>query len=189
MKVLWTNAVPNSPFSARPVLLVAQKENETTVKSFFDKLINPDTNIIDCDDISLPMGHVNVNLTRCLFDGKMSGILSRVGGAHCPLCTATFAQLHDFHFVRFGFPINREISSAIQIFEDVTDKDSFLSQPSESRFGLTHEPISSKNILSSSPLHSISVFFDGSCLSCTILMLEFQNGLHLLLMWILLRFK
>ena len=85
MKVLWTNAVPNSPFSARPVLLVAQKENETTVKSFFDKLINPDTDIIDCNGISLPMGHANVNLTRCLFDGKMSWILSGVGGAHCLL--------------------------------------------------------------------------------------------------------
>ena len=53
---------------------------------------------------------------RSMFDGKMSGILSGAAGAKCQLCTVTFDQLHDLEFIRSGFPINRSISAAKEIF-------------------------------------------------------------------------
>ena len=56
-----------------------------------------------------------------MFDGKMGGLLSGAGGAHCQLCTATFKQLHDLELIREGFPINRSISAAKEIFDSVKD--------------------------------------------------------------------
>ena len=38
---------------------------------------------------------------------KMAKLLSGSGGAHCKLCTTTFAQAHGIDIVRDGFPINR----------------------------------------------------------------------------------
>ena len=48
-----------------------------------------------------------------MLDGKMCGILSGAGGAHCQLCTASLKDLKDIEMVRAGFPINRNISEAI----------------------------------------------------------------------------
>ena len=46
----------------------------------------------------------------------MSGILTGAGGAKCQSRTATFAELHGIELVRSGFPINRTISAARDIF-------------------------------------------------------------------------
>ena len=88
----------------------------------------------------------------------MSGILSGAGGAECQLCTATFKDLHDIELVRSGFPINRTVSAAREIFFSV-NKDEFLSLPSQERFGLTHEPLSDIDIIPASPLHSYTCVF------------------------------
>ena len=68
------------------------------------------------------------------------------------LCTSTREQIKDVELVKHGYPINRFIQTAIQIFTEV-DVDEFLLLPSKDRFGLTHEPTSEENILSASPLH------------------------------------
>ena len=52
--------------------------------------------------------------------------------------------------MKHGFPINRFIDSAIQIFTEV-DVDEILTLPTKDRFGLTHEPTSEENIISASP--------------------------------------
>ena len=88
-----------------------------------------------------------------MFDGKMAGMLSGAGGAHCQLCTANFNELHDLELVHSGFPIIRSITVAKEIFSEV-DREDFLSLPSVKRFGLTHEPISDINIICSPPLHA-----------------------------------
>ena len=64
-----------------------------------------------------------------MFDGKMSGILPGAGGEKCPLCTTTFAELHDIDLVRSGFQINRTMSAARDIFDSV-DKTEYLSHTS-----------------------------------------------------------
>ena len=58
----------------------------------------------------------------------------------------------NLDFVRTGYPINRTISSAKQIFDEV-DLEEFLSRPSEQRFQITEKITSEHDILPSSPLH------------------------------------
>ena len=157
-KLLWENETPNSPFGVRPVSLICQKENEKNVKFILDTIINPEVSLIEKDGISLPNGQVIVQIMRTMLDGKMSAILSGAGGASCQLCTTHFNELKDLDLIRAGYPINRSIKDAKLIFETV-DREEFLSLPSNERFGLTHEPISSIDIVSASPLHSYTCVF------------------------------
>ena len=94
-----------------------------------------------------------------MFDGKMSAILSGAGGASCLMCTATHKDLKDRELVTDGFPINRTITDAAQIFLEIDDTDSFFALPSNDRFNLTHKPISTINITTASPLHSYTCIF------------------------------
>ena len=104
-------------------------------------------------------GHVNVRIIRSLFDSKMFATLSGAGGASCQLCTANHTQLKDLNLIRDGFPINRFIHDAKNLFNDVSNHEEFLKLDSKSRYGLTHPPISEKDILAVSPLHSYLCVF------------------------------
>ena len=89
----------------------------------------------------------------------MAAILSGLGGASCKMCTATHKDLKDRALVVDGFPINRTITDARQLFSDIEDTDSFFALPSAERFGLTDKPISTIDINSASPLHSYTCIF------------------------------
>ena len=138
---VWKNNSPNSSFGVRPVVLLAQKECLDSVKFIMENIINPEVNSIEQD--GLPQGMVQAKIIRSMLDGKMSGILSGAGGAHCQLCTANLRELKDLEMVRAGFPINRQILDAKELFTFV-DKDEYLSLPSSQRLGITHEPVSDK---------------------------------------------
>ena len=94
-----------------------------------------------------------------MFDGKMAGILSGAGGASCQLCTATHDQVKDRELVIQGFPINRHISDALEMFGELEDRESFFSLPSNDRVNITHLPVSTINITPASPLHSYTCIF------------------------------
>lgn len=113
---IYSNEIPNSPFCVRPIVLVSQKENEANTKFLMDTMVNPEVRSIEQEGLLLPQGNVQVKVLRTMFDGKMSGILSGAGGANCQLCTANLAELKDIELVRSGYPINRTISSAKEIF-------------------------------------------------------------------------
>ena len=49
----------------------------------------------------------------------MAATLSGAGGASCRLCTASHKQLKDLDLISDGFPINRIIHSAFEIFKGV----------------------------------------------------------------------
>ena len=136
----------------RPVALLALGESEENVKFLMDGTINSESKLLRSIGVKLTTGVINIDITRCLFDTKMAAILDGAGGASCHLCTSTREQIKDVELVKHGYPINRFIQTAIQIFTEV-DVDEFLSLPSKYRFGLTHEPTSEENILSASPLH------------------------------------
>ena len=123
-----------------------------------DTYINPYVADMEENGILLSQGLVRIKLLRTMFDGKMGGILSGAGGAHCQLCTETFKQLHDVELIRDGFPINRSITSAKELFQSVNEVE-FLSLSSNDRLGLTHQPISDIDIICSSPLHSYLCIF------------------------------
>ena len=111
---LWKNTTPNYPFYQRPIFLCAAKENESNIRKFMTDIINPDTDKLKNEGFDMPgMGHVSVDFTRSMFDGKMAAILSVAGGASCQLCTATHKELKDPQLIPSGFPINRHISDAI----------------------------------------------------------------------------
>ena len=113
---VWINNIPNSQFGVRPILLTAQKESIDNVKFIMENIINPEVNTIEQLGLQFPQGHVHVKIIRSILGGKMSGILSGAGGAHCQLCTASFKDLKDIEMVRAGFPINRHISDAKELF-------------------------------------------------------------------------
>ena len=124
---LWKNNSPNSPFSQRPIFLLAGKENEENIRNFMTDLINPDTDQMHKEGFSLDDHQkVHVEIVRSMFDGKMAALLSGAGGASCQLCTTTRAQIKDRDFVLQGYPINRLVSEAIQLFGDIEDSESFF---------------------------------------------------------------
>ena len=123
-------------------------------------IINPDTDKLENEGFDIPgMGHVSVDFTRSMFDGEVAAILSGAGGASCQLCTATHKELKDPQLTLQGFPIKRHISDAIEMFGELEDIESFFSLPSNDRFNLTHEPVSTINITPASPLHSYTCIF------------------------------
>ena len=132
------------------------------VHYLMDKLINPETHILESIGLNLLQGHVNVKVKRTMFDCKISSFLSGAGGASCQLCTATREQLTDMELVECGYPLNRHVKDAIDIFNDVNEEE-FLRLPSEKRNSslklITHLPMSNIDILSASPLHSYLCVF------------------------------
>ena len=151
-KKIWINPSPNSPFSLRPIVLVALQENRENVKFIMDTCINQQTTALIQNGISFPNGTVNILHHRSLFDTKMAALLDGAGGAVCHLCTATMSQINDKEFIRQGYPINRSIELAKQLFEEV-DEEEFFSRTSNERFNITHHPTSDRDILPASPLH------------------------------------
>ena len=155
---IWQNTLPNSHFQIRPIALVAMKENEENVRFLMNSYINRETTEIEDKELELEQGLVKVKVIRTMFDGKMSGILTGAGGAKCQLCTASHKELHDVELIRSGYPINRTITAAKEIFSYI-DEEEYLSLPSKERFGLTHQPVSDIDVISASPLHSYTCVF------------------------------
>ncbi|KAI6651838.1 hypothetical protein LOD99_4717 [Oopsacas minuta] len=120
---VFYNHSPNSPFCFRPVALIALKEDYNNVHFIMDKIVNPQTDQILVNGLSLIGGHVQVNNVRSLFDTTMAGLLDGVGGASCHLCTASDEEINSIDWVRSGFPINRLISDAGQLIDDVNEDD------------------------------------------------------------------
>ena len=134
--------------------------NEENVRHLMETNINSFMSELQENGIPFPAGIIRVKMIRSMFDGKIAGILSGAGGAHCQLCTANFKELHYVELIGDGFPINRSISAAREHFETV-NKEEFLALPSNDRFGITHEPISDIDIICSSPLHAYTCIFLG----------------------------
>ena len=111
-KIIWKNPLPNSPFSIRPVAILALQENEDNIKYLMETLINKESTHITEQGVELTCGLGKVEIQRSQLDGKMAKILSGAGGACCQFCTATFKQIHDPDIVKDGFPINRSITDA-----------------------------------------------------------------------------
>ena len=80
--ILWKIDKPNSPYSTRPVALLAIPENEVNVKFLMDSLINHENLTIEESWLSLDNGHAEVKINRSHFDTKRAKILSGAGGAN-----------------------------------------------------------------------------------------------------------
>ena len=68
---IWYNSLPNSPFSTRPITLLAMNENIETVEFLMKKFINPPTIHLEKDGMDLSGGHCDVkcveqcSMVRC----------------------------------------------------------------------------------------------------------------------------
>ena len=93
-----------------------------------------------------------MTISQDFFDTKMAAILDGAGCASCHLCTCSKDQLKNIDLIKQGFPINRSISLALKIFNEV-DENEFISLPSKDRFGITHKPLLDENILSAFSLY------------------------------------
>ena len=76
-------------------------------------MINPET--------ALDKGPVVVDNIRLLGLTKNVTILSGPGGTSCQMCTATNIDFKDKDLVVHGFPINRTITDARQLFLDIEE--------------------------------------------------------------------
>ena len=135
-KNFWINPSPNSPFSLCPIVLVVLQENRENVNFIMDTCINQQTTALIQNGISFPNGTVNILHHRSLIDTKMAVLLDGAGGAVCHLCTATMSQINDKEFITQGYPINRSIELAKQLFEEVDEKEFFQAKDLISRITL-----------------------------------------------------
>ena len=110
------------------------------------------------DGLELINGTAQVEILRSQVDGKMAKLLTGAGGACRQIFTASFIQIHGLDFVNDGFPVNKSINDALLLFQEVNEEE-FLSLSSDQRFNITHKPISSLNIVPSSPLHAYLRWF------------------------------
>ena len=72
---LWTNPSPNSPFSMRPVGLLALCESEENVRFLMDTTINSETKSLKSNEIRTNTGRIYIELSRFLFDMKWQPLL------------------------------------------------------------------------------------------------------------------
>ena len=105
-------------------------------------LINPDTRLMQNHGFNLSDGeNVRIDIFRSKFDDKMAAIMSGTGGASCQLCTATHSELKDRELIIQGYPINRHISDAIQLFGELEGStESFYMLPTNQRCILHMKP-------------------------------------------------
>ena len=82
-------------------------------------------------------------------DWKIAAILPGAEDANCKMCTATHDNLKDRDLVVDGFPINRTITDAIQLFGELEDVESIYVFPSNDA---TMYPIFPFLLLTSLPL-------------------------------------
>ena len=88
----------------------------------------------------------------------MSAILSGAGGASCQLCTAHHTQLK--HLDLIGVVSKLIVLFMMQIiFSMMSILKNLGNWIQKSRYGLTHPPVSEKDILAVSPLHSYLCVF------------------------------
>ena len=104
---LWKNISSNSPFTQRPIFLLAAKENDKNIMQFMTDLIFPETELMKSEGFSFSDNQkVHVDIVRSIFDWKMSAILSGSCGPSCQLCTATHNELKDRELIIQRSPIN-----------------------------------------------------------------------------------
>ena len=84
-----------------------------------DTLINKESTQMTENGLELTNGFCEVEIQGSQLDGKMAKILSGAGRACCQFCTATFKHIHDPEMVKDEFPINRSITDAKVLFEEV----------------------------------------------------------------------
>ena len=63
-KLIWKNPLPNSPFSIRPVAILALKENEDNFQYLMDALINKESTQITENGLELTNGFSEVEIQR-----------------------------------------------------------------------------------------------------------------------------
>ena len=117
-------SIPRTLPSPTTHFLLDATENHDNIRQFINDTINPETDQMRVEGFSLAEGqHVSVGVVRSMFEGKMGVILSGAGGTSCQLCTATHKEFKDREFMVQGYPINKNISDAIQLFGEVEDVD------------------------------------------------------------------
>ena len=114
------------------------QENDNNVR-FLMENINVETEHIQEHGLQLPQGKCNVKIERSMFDTKMAGILDAAGGSACQLCTATREQVTDRYLIQQGFPINRTIQQARDIFLEVEEDEFCLDLLQQSSTSLTNQ--------------------------------------------------
>ena len=58
---IWKNLIPNSPFSFRPIAILALPENQNSVQYLMNSLVNEETALIEANGLKLSKGHANAN--------------------------------------------------------------------------------------------------------------------------------
>ena len=135
-EILWSNSVPNSARSLRPVYLIREIETEETDEA--RKYLNTNGTMID--DIC-----VSVNINDSMKDLKFKRYISGLGGTAYILCKSKVEDWTCLEKIYNGFPIDRTDAGTLQIFNSVADQHGHIVvKPGDfnTRFGVIKEAIS-----------------------------------------------
>ena len=156
-EVVWTNPVPNSARSLRPIYLIREKEtNEDLLK---EVVHNTDEarDDLNMNGLMVDDEKVEVDIKDTMKDLKFKKLICGLGGAACILCKSKVEDWTNVEKIKDGFRIDRSAADTRDIFNSVVDENSnIVIKPKDFdvRSGVTKEPISTSDQESITITHS-----------------------------------
>ena len=138
-ELVWSNPVPNSARSLRPVYLIRDKE---TNKNLLDEVIpTTDEARNDLNNNGTLIGGklVQIDIKDSMKDLKFKKLCCGLGGAACILCKSKVEDWTNEQKIKEGFRIERSAADTREIFNSVVDENgNIVIKPSDfnERFGV-----------------------------------------------------
>ncbi|CAF3971491.1 unnamed protein product, partial [Rotaria sp. Silwood1] len=149
-QVLWQNESPNSAFYARPLLLIAERENDDLLRFVNEEYENQEKSL---EKYGLTFKYksktyvVKITIEASMKDMKVRMAESGLGGAQCLMCSTTqedwknSKKILDSNF----FNINRTAEKTLTLYNQLADNDGNILKRKndyDTRTGLTSKPLS-----------------------------------------------
>ena len=124
---LYSNPHVSSVHGVRPWMIIPQKENRGTIKTMMDSFMNREMKEVTENELVVKLSEevsvtVEAEVKPFLVDKKAVKETTGMGGAACTSCPASRDEIHNPDCVREGFPMNRSMSSVIEIAAQLTDE-------------------------------------------------------------------
>ncbi|CAF1096979.1 unnamed protein product [Didymodactylos carnosus] len=149
----WKNQTPNSAFWARPMALIAEKENPELIR-FVNETFEPQEQALRENGLSFEHNGQKYNISIIIEDSmkdmKVRMVESGLGGADCLMCHTRQADWKDVKKINEenAFQITRTAEKTVQLYKEmIEEKGEIVRRKNdyEVRAGLTTEPLSSSD--------------------------------------------
>lgn len=149
----WRNQTPNSAFWARPMALIAEKENPELIR-FVNEIFEPQEQALRENGLSFDYNgqnyKVSVIIEDSMKDMKVRMVESGLGGADCLMCHTRQADWKDVKKIseEDAFQITRTAEKTVQLYKEMIEEKGQIVRKKndyEVRAGLTTEPLSTSD--------------------------------------------